>query len=161
KESAALVKDQESKKKENDKDKEQGPDKGNDPEKERRKELAAKINSLEMRIGLLEFNKPLAPFAHAVQDEEKPEDCHIAIRGNAHQLGTEVPRGFVRLASFEEHRTAWKGSGRLELAKWLTDERQPLTPRVYVNRVWQQLFGSGIVRSSDNFGIRGDLPSHP
>jgi hypothetical protein len=47
------------------------------------------------------------------------------------------------------------------LAKWLTDDRQPLTPRVYVNRVWQQLFGAGIVRSSDNFGIRGDLPSHP
>ena len=161
KESAALLKDQESKKKE--KDKEQSPDKDkeNDPEKEKRKELEAKINSLELRIGLLEFNKPLPPFAHAVQDEEKPEDCRIAIRGNAHQLGEEVPRGFVQLASFEQSRSAWNGSGRLELAKWLTDDRQPLTPRVYVNRVWQQLFGSGIVRSSDNFGIRGDLPSHP
>jgi hypothetical protein len=154
KESAALLKDQESKKKEKDTDKEQSPDKGNDPEKEKRKELDAKINSLEMRIGLLEFNKPLPPFAHAVQDEEKPEDCHIAIRGNAHQLGTEVPRGFVQLASFGESQPGFRGSGRLELAKWLTDGRQPLTPRVYVNRVWQQLFGSGIVRSSDNFGVR-------
>ena len=171
KESAALLKDQEARNKEKDKDKEKEKskdtetDREKDPErdkdKEKRKELDAKINSLEMRIGLLEFNKPLSPFAHAVQDEEKPEDCRIAIRGNAHQLGKEVPRGFVQLASFEEPRSTWNGSGRLELAKWLTDDRQPLTPRVYVNRVWQQLFGAGIVRSSDNFGIRGDLPSHP
>ncbi len=165
KESAALLKDQEAKNKEKDKDKEKSNHTESDPEKdkdnEKRKELDAKINSLEMRIGLLEFNKPLPPFAHAVQDEEKPEDCRIAIRGNAHQLGKEVPRGFVQLASFEEPRSIWRGSGRLELAKWLTDDRQPLTPRVYVNRVWQQLFGAGIVRSSDNFGIRGDLPSHP
>jgi uncharacterized protein DUF1553/uncharacterized protein DUF1549/cytochrome c len=169
KESAALLKEQEAKHKENDKDKnkstgtaaEKDPEKDKDPEKEKRKELDSKISSLEMRIGMLEFNKPLPPFAHSVQDEEKPENCRIAIRGNAHQLGSEVPRGFVQLASFEQPRSVWKGSGRLELAKWLTDDRQPLTPRVYVNRVWQQLFASGIVRSSDNFGIRGDLPSHP
>jgi len=167
KESAALLKDQEAKNKDKDKekskdtesDREKDPEK--DKDKETRKELDAKINSLEMRIGLLEFNKPLPPFAHAVQDEEKPEDCRIAIRGNAHQLGKEVPRGFVQLASFGESQPGFRGSGRLELAKWLTDDRQPLTPRVYVNRVWQQLFGAGIVRSSDNFGIRGDLPSHP
>src|SRR5262249_48111253 len=136
-------------------------EKDKDPEKEKKKELEAKIHSLEMRIGMLEFNKPLAPFAYAVQDEEKPEDCRIAIRGNAHQLGDPVLRSFVKLASFGERQSRWNGSGRLELAKWLTDDRQQLTPRVYVNRVWQQLFGAGIVRSSENFGIRGDLPSHP
>lgn len=72
-----------------------------------------------------------------------------------------MPRAFVQLASFEKPKPAWRGSGRLELAQWLTDNRHPLPPRVYVNRVWQQLFGAGIVRSPDNFGIRGDLPSHP
>jgi hypothetical protein len=154
KESAAQLKDHQAN---NDKDK----DKEKDQDKEKREELDSKIQSLEIRIGLLEFNKPLPPFAYAVQDQEKPEDCHIAIRGNAHQLGKEVPRGFVQLVSFEQPKSVWNGSGRLELAKWLTDDRQPLTPRVYVNRVWQQLFGTGIVRSSDNFGVRGDLPSHP
>ncbi|MFN8007729.1 MAG: PSD1 and planctomycete cytochrome C domain-containing protein [Terriglobia bacterium] len=130
-------------------------------DKEKSEEVDAKIKSLETRIGLLEFNQPLSPFAHAVQDEATPEDCRIAIRGNAHQLGEKVPRGFVQLATFEGSPSTWRGSGRLELAEWLTDDRQPLTPRVYVNRVWQQLFGAGIVRSSDNFGIRGDPPSHP
>src|SRR4030095_8492248 len=171
KEAAELLKDQEAKNKEKDKEKEKskepesevekGPEKDKDPDKEKKKELEAKINSLEMRIGMLDFNKPLPPFAYAVQDEEKPEDCRIAIRGNAHQLGDQVPRGFVQLASYGEGQSGWNGSGRLELARWLTDDRQPLTPRVYVNRVWQQLFGAGLVRSSDNFGIRGDLPSHP
>ena len=101
KEAAALLKDQEAKNKA--KDKESKPEKetandsekDRDPENEKKKELEAKINSLETRIGMLDFNKPLPPFAYAVQDDDKPEDCRIAIRGNAHQLGDQVPRGFV------------------------------------------------------------------
>lgn len=161
KEAAALLKDQEAKNEDGEKSKDTDSHAEKDPVKEKKKDLEAKINSLEMRIGMLDFNKPLPPFAYAVQDEAKPEDCRVAIRGNAHQLGNQVPRGFVQLASIEKPRSDWKGSGRLELAKWLTDDRHPLTSRVYVNRVWQQLFGAGIVRSPENFGIRGELPSHP
>ncbi len=54
-----------------------------------------------------------------------------------------------------------KQSGRLELAQWLTSENNPLTSRVIANRVWQNLFGEGLVKSADNFGISGDVPSHP
>jgi len=52
-------------------------------------------------------------------------------------------------------------SGRLQLAQWLTDPKNPLTARVYVNRVWHHLFGSGLVKSVDNFGLLGESPSHP
>ena len=54
-----------------------------------------------------------------------------------------------------------RGSGRLELADWLTDPDNPLVARVFVNRVWQWHFGSGLVRSPDNFGQLGERPTHP
>lgn len=54
-----------------------------------------------------------------------------------------------------------ESSGRKELAEWIADKKNPLTARVYVNRLWHHLFGDGIVSTTDNFGARGELPTHP
>jgi hypothetical protein len=86
----------------------------------------------------------------------------IYIRGNAYAPGKVVPRGALRVASWQAFPEIPAGqSGRLQLADWLVDEQNPLTARVTVNRIWQKLFGEGLVRSVDYFGVRGETPSHP
>jgi hypothetical protein len=77
-------------------------------------------------------------------------------------LGDAVPRAFLQVATTgEAPKIPETSSGRLELAQWIASPVNPLTARVYVNRVWQKLFGEGIVRSVDNFGAPGDRPTHP
>ncbi|MFP6888027.1 MAG: DUF1553 domain-containing protein, partial [Opitutales bacterium] len=103
------------------------------------------------------------PLAMAVEDAPEPEDCRINHGGNARQLGKIVPRGFLTEVSWEGQKTSiLEGtSGRKELADWVADGKNPLTARVWVNRVWHHLLGAGLVRTVDNFGMRGERPSHP
>ncbi|MCA9007754.1 MAG: DUF1553 domain-containing protein, partial [Planctomycetaceae bacterium] len=87
---------------------------------------------------------------------------HLLIRGDVHHLGKKVPRGFITVAQTGKAPViSADTSGRRELARWITDPQNPLTARVYVNRIWHHLFGSGLVRTVDNFGFRGETPSHP
>ena len=127
-----------------------------------RRELEARISKLATDIEHAEFFTPAVPVAFAVHDSARPGDMRITIRGNAHALGDEVPRGFVRVISQSRSVRIPSGeSGRRQLADWIASDENPLTARVAVNRIWQRLFGEGIVRSVDYFGSRGEKPTHP
>lgn len=99
---------------------------------------------------------------HGVRDGKAPADTEVRIRGEAERLGPTVPRGFLTTFNVPDApQIDAHHSGRLELAQWLTSPANPLTARVIVNRVWQHLFGVGLVSTVDNFGVKGDVPSHP
>jgi hypothetical protein len=114
-------------------------------------------------LAFTKYDKPRWPQAYAAAEMEFPEDARIASRGDAHQLGAFVPRGVLSGVSTGEAapEVLPNSSGRKELAEWLTRPGHPLTARVYVNRIWHHLFGRGIVATTDNFGTRGEAPTHP
>jgi hypothetical protein len=82
-------------------------------------------------------------------------------RGRYDRLGDVVPRRFPEILAGDRQSPITSGSGRLQLAEWLTRKDHPLTARVMVNRIWQYHFGEGIVRTPSNFGKLGERPSHP
>jgi hypothetical protein len=88
-----------------------------------------------------------------------PRETHVLVRGSYDAPGEKVDSGVP-----ENLLGAWPPGApynRLGLAQWLTKPDHPLTSRVVVNRFWQQLFGQGLVKTSDNFGLQGESPSHP
>lgn len=128
----------------------------------RQGEIQGRLNQIPGERQHAEFFAPKVPRAFAIQDAVPTVDMAVCIRGNPYAPGKVVPRGVMRVASWDAGPTMPKHqSGRLQLAEWLANERHPLTARVTVNRIWQKLFGEGIVRSVDYFGTRGELPSHP
>ncbi len=101
------------------------------------------------------------PRAMAVADRAPIEPARVFIRGNMNDQGEEVPRQFLGILSGDQRKPFTHGSGRLDLARAIADPRNPLTARVMVNRIWQNLFGEGIARTPSDFGVRGEPPTHP
>ncbi len=100
---------------------------------------------------------PMYPVAHALK-EGKTRDLKVLVRGNPESTGEDAPRHFLSVLGGDSLQT---GSGRLELARAITSPENPLTARVFVNRVWQHHFGQGLVGTASNFGLLGERPSHP
>ncbi len=98
---------------------------------------------------------------HLVEDAKDAKDLNIFLRGNVKSKGPVAPRGFLKVLSPGDRLKFSKGSGRMELAEVIATKSNPLTARVFVNRVWAMLFGRGIVGTTSNFGELGDRPSHP
>jgi mono/diheme cytochrome c family protein len=119
------------------------------------------LKELEQQLKQAKSSAPPRPRVMSIAERPQIEDIPVHVRGSVHTLGEMVPRGFLQVIGGAAPSLPGDQSGRFELAKWITSPENPLTARVYVNRVWQALFGAGIVRSTDNFGTTGELPSHP
>jgi hypothetical protein len=111
----------------------------------------------ELRMGLPEKYA----FAHVIRDNAAPVNERVQIGGQPERLGEEAPRAFLSILSSGAPQPFSQGSGRKELAEAIANAGNPLTARVFVNRIWQRLFGEGLVRTVSNFGLMGDRPSHP
>ena len=88
-------------------------------------------------------------------------DEHVFIRGSYKNAGEIAPRRFLTALGGANQSPFKNGSGRLELAQHMTDASNPFVSRVMVNRIWLHLFGRGIVPTPDDFGVLGQLPTHP
>ena len=117
----------------------------------------------ELKANLADAEKNASPgfeTAHTLR-ESGSGDMKVALRGNLRNTGEVAPRRFLRILSHHEPTRFTNGSGREELAAAIIDPHNPLTARVFVNRVWMHHFGAGLVRTPSNFGTLGELPTHP
>jgi hypothetical protein len=120
--------------------------------------FGGKITELD-RMTVKAVNTPAR--AMVLVDAEELHDPRIFVRGNPAQPGDRVPRQFLRALAGHDRRPFAHGSGRLDLARAITSDKNPLTSRVIVNRVWMHHFGEPLVSTPSDFGTRSTPPSHP
>jgi len=118
----------------------------------------AEYQHLQQEIDQLESNTPPSTIA-LVSVDEQPANARLQVRGNAHDLGPEIPRRPLQVLAGDDPMPV-VGSGRRQLADWIASADNPLTARVLVNRVWQHHFGRGLVPTPDNFGRLGESPTN-
>jgi hypothetical protein len=109
---------------------------------------------------LKDATPPEPPFACGVAEGKNVEQ-HVFVRGNPESPGDLVSKRFPTILAGQDQAPITQGSGRKELAEWLSRGSVPLVARVMVNRIWQGHFGEGLVRTPSNFGLTGERPSHP
>ncbi len=118
-----------------------------------------KINEIHSQLKALKKTLPPVSRAQAMVQHPVPHPTHIHIRGNYLRPGAVVQSDTP--AALPALKANNAKADRLALARWMVSPQHPLTARVTVNRLWQELFGRGIVATSENFGVRGDRPTHP
>jgi len=125
-------------------------------------DAVAALKSLREEAAALRQKAPPKPeTAMALEDLPAPVHQHVFKRGNPDNPGDEAPARFLQILS-PPRRAVWTGgSGRRELAQAIASKTNPLTARVFVNRVWLYHFGAGLVRTPSDFGKQGERPTHP
>jgi len=121
----------------------------------RHEELLAQLRKFDDR------KPPPLPVAMGLQDAEAPAKTFVLERGELSQRGDEVHPGFPMILAPEAWRREESAGRRADLAKWIASAGNPLTARVLVNRLWQHHFGRGLVPTPNDFGLRGERPTHP
>lgn len=122
--------------------------------------VATKIRETEL-AELLLFHPGAPVHAMVVREKGRAVEPFVQIRGERRNRGKTVPRRFLRILDPEQKPFPADNSGRLALANQIVDPKNPLTARVFVNRVWGALMGSYLVDSPSNFGLQGSTPTHP
>jgi len=121
-----------------------------------------KLRALKRHVDELDATHPGAPpRAMALLDNPKPAEPVVFKRGNPSNPGDKVPRQFLEVLAGPDRKPFQKGSGRLEMAQAIASKDNPLTARVFVNRVWRYHFGAPLVGTPSDFGLRSDPPTHP
>jgi hypothetical protein len=125
--------------------------------------LKAQLKDSVGELKELQTKVPKRPKVMTVVDRKEFQDCAVHVRGSVHSQTELVPRGFLQVLreAGSDVAVPKDQSGRKQLSLWLTHPRNPLTARVYANRVWFWITGQALVASPDNFGTTGDRPTHP
>ncbi len=123
--------------------------------------LRTEQSSLTKQLAAISGSGAENAFGMGMLDKASGINASVLVRGEIDSPAQEVPRGFLQVLDHYPGSIEEDHSGRLELAGWMSSNRNPLTARVMVNRVWEKLFGRGIVATTDNFGTTGRAPSHP
>ena len=121
-----------------------------------------KLRALKRKIDELDATHDGAPpRAMALLDNDSPSQPVVFKRGNPNLPGDKVPRQFLEVIAGPDRKPFSKGSGRLEMAQAIANRENPLTARVFVNRVWMYHFVTPLVRTPSDFGTRSDPPTQP
>ncbi len=135
-----------------------------DSSKPMQQRITAQKSLAEKLAAVIANRPPIPPRAMIATDAEDPADEAVRISGEFDDLGDQVSRGFLQVLTHDQVEIPEDQSGRLQLSRWLTDVEHGaghLAARVLANRIWHHLIGRGIVRTVDNFGRAGEVPSHP
>ncbi len=123
--------------------------------------MANELASLSSKLAVVDDNGNPQSYCMGVQERDPPRNVRLLVRGEIDLSAQVVQRGFPQVLCDGPVEIAEKSSGRLDLARWIGNKENPLAARVMVNRIWQHMIGQGIVKSTENFGVTGQMPSHP